>query len=205
VKVSLWIDVRCPWTWMAAQWLVEDVAPHRDIDIAWEPMSLYLRKDPPESSPNYEKLWFTHRLLRVIQALKSAESEQAAGKAYFAFATLVWQGRDWDFAPADVLAAIGLEPSYATAFDEPSWDAAIQNSMSRAYAMIGDEAGNTPVLGITKSTGEPTAMYGPVLLHRPAPEGSLPLWDACVEMVTNPAFLELNSSQPDLPQFDTNR
>jgi hypothetical protein len=104
------------------------------------------------------------------------------------------------------LASIGLDPVYARAFDEASWDAAIEERMTEAFALIGDEAGNAPVVGLKAPGAREAAMYGPILLRPPEKTRSLPLWDACVEMVTNPAFAGLllrqveilSTNQPDL-------
>ena len=201
MKVDLWIDVRCPWTWMMSRWIAEDIVPARDIEISWNPMSLFLVHDPPPDTPPYEKLWFTHRLLRVIEAVREGEGEESAGRVYFECARRVWHDRDWNFDPAEPLAVAGVSTAYATAFSEESWDEPIRASMARGYALIGEGAGNTPILGVTRPDGKAMALYGPELVRRPDPDRSLDLWDALVELVTNDAFAVVGRETPELPDF----
>lgn len=201
MQVEVWVDPRCPWSWTTSRWLVEGVSPERDITIEWNAMSLFLVKGVDETSPVFEKLWFTHRLLRVMQAIKEAEGSASAGAAYFEFATRIWHDRDWSFDPSDALRAAGVDPDFASAFSEDSWDAAIQKSMDRAYDLIGYGIGNTPIVGVAADDQELRALYGPVLVGQPDQNRSPALWDAVVELTTNEAFAGLNRAMPDLPDF----
>jgi hypothetical protein len=203
MQVDFWVDPRCPWTWTTARWLAEDVAPNRDLTISWNTMSLFLAKGVDESSPVFEKLWFCHRLLRVMEAVKQAGGSDDAGSGaiYFEFATRIWYDRDWDFDPADALTAVGLSSEFATAFSEDSWDTAIRESMATAYGLIGDGVGNTPIIGITNNGAKTKALYGPILTRRPDQDQSLALWDSIVELTTNDVFVGLNRQLPELPDF----
>jgi hypothetical protein len=51
-RVSIYVDPACPWTWITSQWLRE-VAPHRNLDLRWRSLSLWLRDghQPPDGMP----------------------------------------------------------------------------------------------------------------------------------------------------------
>ena len=202
MKVDIWVDARCPWTFTASRWLVEDVLPAREVTLTWNTMSIYFAKGVDESSPAYEKLWFSHRLSRVVQAIKDGPESDKAGVAYLEFATRIWRFRQWGFEPSEALLAAGLDPAYAGAFSEEAWDMPIRESMQVAYDLIGgDDVGNTPIFGVTDEDGVPMALYGPVLTKRPDAGRSLALWDAIVDTTTNQAFAGLNRKTPELPDF----
>jgi hypothetical protein len=41
-RVSVYADPACPWTWVTSQW-PREVAPHRNLDLRWRSLSLWLR------------------------------------------------------------------------------------------------------------------------------------------------------------------
>ena len=59
--VEFWIDPACPFCWATARWAVDEVAPERDLDIQWRPISLLFKNEPPEGSPYHEAALFTHK------------------------------------------------------------------------------------------------------------------------------------------------
>ena len=50
VRVSIYIDPGCPWTWITAAWLRE-VAPQRGLMLRWRSPSL-LQRDGAELPPS---------------------------------------------------------------------------------------------------------------------------------------------------------
>ena len=76
---------------MTARWAVDEVSPQRDLDITWEPISLLYKNDPDEGSDFYPVNVFTHKLLRVMEAVRKAEGDEAVERAYWHFATLIHQ------------------------------------------------------------------------------------------------------------------
>ncbi|MCB0917871.1 MAG: hypothetical protein KDC39_04810 [Actinobacteria bacterium] len=201
MRVALWTDVRCPWTWVTARWLVGDVMTQRDVELDWRPMSLLLAKGIDPDHAQYDKFLFTHRLLRVLLAVKDREGNDGFTRAYLEFGTRVWTDRDWNFDIAAALLAAGLNPEDAAAADDDRWDAAIELSMAEAYELIGEGIGNTPILAVLD--GQQTrALYGPVLSRLPAADQSLRIWDATVTLIEcNDTFAELNRATPDLPEL----
>jgi hypothetical protein len=51
---------------VTARWVVDAVAPERDLDITWKPISLYVKNEPPADSDYHDPMFITHRLLRVF-------------------------------------------------------------------------------------------------------------------------------------------
>ena len=51
MNISFWVDPACPWCWMTARWTVDVVAPQRDLEISWEPMSLLWKNQPAADDP----------------------------------------------------------------------------------------------------------------------------------------------------------
>jgi len=50
VRVSVYIDPSCPWTWIIAAWLRE-VAPQRGLMLRWRSLSL-VQRDGTELPPS---------------------------------------------------------------------------------------------------------------------------------------------------------
>jgi predicted DsbA family dithiol-disulfide isomerase len=42
MQLDFWIDPACPWCWLTSRW-VGDIAPHRDIQVNWRPISLKVK------------------------------------------------------------------------------------------------------------------------------------------------------------------
>ncbi len=55
-EVEFWVDPACPWCWVTARWIVDEVAPQRDLAITWQPISLLFKNDPAADSPYYGKV-----------------------------------------------------------------------------------------------------------------------------------------------------
>jgi predicted DsbA family dithiol-disulfide isomerase len=45
VRVDLFVDPACMWSWLTSRWLAE-VAPKRNLEVRWRPYSLLLRDGP---------------------------------------------------------------------------------------------------------------------------------------------------------------
>ena len=73
MQVEFWFDPGCPFTWLTSRWLVH-VAPQRDLDVDWQPLSLLMKNDTPESAPWYPKHARGRDLLRVVEAARLAGS-----------------------------------------------------------------------------------------------------------------------------------
>jgi hypothetical protein len=83
VRVSVYIDPSCPWTWITAGWLRE-VAPQRRLMLRWRSLSLVQRDGTglPPAMPEHSRALASaasiqsHRLLRVFEALRALPGGQ---------------------------------------------------------------------------------------------------------------------------------
>lgn len=195
--VNYWLDPLCPWCWMTSRWIVE-VAPQRDLDIQWRPISLKLKNDPPPESPNYGAVTASLKLLRVMEAVRTTEGNGPIGDLYTEFGTRIHGRQDLFFDPADALTAAGLDPVFAQAADDESWDDAIAADMAVGLALTGDDVG-TPLIGFKDTEGNDTAIFGPVISRFLEPEEGLRLWDAVFAMGSIPGFWELKRTRTEDP------
>jgi Mycothiol-dependent nitroreductase Rv2466c len=198
MHVSFWVDPACPFCWTTARWLVDEVTPHRDIDITWKPISLFFLNDPPEGSPFHAASRFSLGLLRIMESVRRDEGEAAVGRLYWEFGSRLHHDRELSFDPAKALTEVGLDESHAAAFDDDSWDAVIHASMDEALALVGDDVG-TPIIAIEQADGSMQGYFGPVISRVPSTEHSLAMWDALVAMMSVDSFFELKRTRTSPP------
>lgn len=196
MDVEFWIDPACPWCWVTARWVVDEVRPHRDIQVTWQPISLYVKNEPDPGSEYHDPVWFTHRLLRVLESVRAAGGD--VERLYLEYGRRIHHEGDRDFAPADALAAVGLDPVHAEAFDDESWDAEIRRRMDAGLALSGEDVG-TPLIAMDDRDGNRAAYFGPVISRVPDTEASLDLWDALQTMMSVPGFWELKRTRTEGP------
>jgi len=199
VHVTFWFDPSCPFCWMTSRWLVA-VAPERELEVDWQPISLLLKNETPADSPYFAASARGHALLRVVQAVRAAGGEERIGDLYTAFGRRFHNERDRDFDVAAVLDELGLDPTLAAAVDDESFDDGIRAAMAEGLELIGADVG-TPLIAV--GTGEErVGLFGPVITRFPEPEAGLRLWDGFVAMAETDGFYELKRSRtggPDLP------
>jgi protein-disulfide isomerase-like protein with CxxC motif len=72
VRVDLFVDPACMWSWLTSRWLVQ-VAPERGLEVRWRPYSLLLRAGPGGLEDWKAAVWGASlRAVRVLQALVAA-------------------------------------------------------------------------------------------------------------------------------------
>ena len=154
MNIEFWFDPACPFCWMTSRW-VEEVAPSRDLEVDWRPISLLVKNDPPADSDFYPRLTRTHALLRVVEAAREAGQADRIGALYGRMGRLIHHEDQLDFDVADVLDEVGLDRSLAGALDDESFDEAIRSSMDDALALVGEDVG-TPA---TRRPGSGTGSW----------------------------------------------
>ena len=79
MRVDLFVDPACMWSWLTSRWLVE-VAPKRGLQVRWRPYSLLLR-DGPEGLEDWKAVvWGASlRAVRVMQALEAGDPDGVRG------------------------------------------------------------------------------------------------------------------------------
>ncbi len=193
---------------MTARWAVDVVAPVRDLTIDWEPISLLFKNQPPEDSPYYPVNNFTHRLLRVMVAVKEAEGNEAARRLYWQYGAVLHHDRVAGTVdllevagggPERFLEAAGLSTDYAGAFHDESLDEVIRSRMQVGLDLVGDDVG-TPIIAFETPSG-PKGVFGPVMSRMPEGDEGVELWDAMVTFATNDGFWELKRTRTEDPQF----
>jgi len=198
-SVDLFIDPFCPWAWNASRWLLE-VAPRRGLEVRWRSFNILIRDGGITLSPQLpaerrELVVAARRvvghILQVFEAVRAGHGEQAVGRLYGEFGTLLRSpGRPPGLRPtvlSEALAAAGLDPELASAGDDPAWEAAVKASTEEAMALVGPNA-EIPVLVLAGS--RPVGMSGPMLSWVPAGDAAVRLWDAIRTLVEEPAFGE---------------
>ena len=201
---------------MTARWVVDEVMPHRDLSIVWQPISLLEKNQPDPDSDYYEPTKQTHDYLRVMEALRQATEAETGRRTvatlsdgvindpifrfYWQLGSRIHHDGELHFDVADALSDAGLDPALAAAADDPSWDAEIKQRMGVGLALAGDDVG-TPLIALDNDEGERVALFGPVITRVPAADTALRLWDGFVAMATVPGFWEAKRTRTERPDF----
>jgi hypothetical protein len=200
MRVDLFVDPACMWSWLTSRWLVE-VAPKRDLQLRWRPYSLLLR-DGPEGLQDWKAaVWGASlRAVRVMQALDAGDPDRVRG-FYEAVVTQGMAAYNAGRPPFQelegALEAAGLGSTYAGAADQAAWDEPIRQSMAEASAVVGEGVG-TPALVL--HLDPPVGLLGPLVSPPPTGAEAVRLWDAVVAFATVPGVLELSRPRPRRPK-----
>jgi len=210
VRVSIYIDPSCPWTWITAAWLRE-VAPQRGLMLRWRSLSLMQRDGtelPPTVPEEIRALASaariqSHRLLRVFEALRAQSREDDIGGLYQRFGERLFgaparSGPPGPPAPelvAELVAAGGLPEEFIAAADDEFWDAALSDSLDAARKACGPHP-LTPAIVLDESL---TGLCGPVFSPAPTGEAALRAWDSVRVLLAEPGFFELSRARTGPP------
>lgn len=185
---------------MTARWVVEAVAPERDLNITWQPISLLVKNQPSEDGDWYPRYRFTHNLLRVMESVRCEHGDDAVFPLYWELGKRIHHDGDRAFEPEAALDAVGFDASHGVAFHDPKWDAEIESRMAIGLDLAGTDIG-TPIMAFDDMSGEKVAIFGPVITRVPSREESLRVWDAVVTLTTTPGFWELKRTRTERPEF----
>jgi 2-hydroxychromene-2-carboxylate isomerase len=199
MQLEFWIDPICPWCWVTSRW-VTDIAPHRDVEVNWRPISLLLKNGIGPESPWYEPAAATHGLLRVMESVRAAEGHAPLGGLYTVFGEHIHHRGERTVDAAALLAEAGLDTAHAAAATDESWDAVIRASMDDGLSLTGNDVG-TPILGFVTPAGKRVGFFGPVITRRPPLDDALRLWDGLTMMAGVDGFWELKRTRTEDPDF----
>ena len=174
----------------------------REISVRWRSFSLEER-DGPELAADIPEFMrplvravqpLSRRTLRVFEATRVAEGEEAIGRLYSAFGYRLFRA---DAPPAipsplllrDAIEASGLPASLEVEASATRWDDVITESMKEVYAAVGQDV-MTPTL-LVAGDDFSRSVLGPVLTELPDLADSLRIWDAFVALAAQPAFSEI--------------
>lgn len=198
MDVRFYFDPLCPWCWVTSRWLEQEVRPRRELDVDFRSISLKVRNaDKDQPAEWKERQHASHRLLRVVEAVRAAGHAAKVGDLYTELGRRIHHDKDLHFDPADALAAVGLDEDLAKAADDPAWDAAVEASTAEAEAAAGDDVG-TPIIAI-EVYGEWRGYFGPVIPELVRGEDAVRLWDALVVLMRTPGMYELKRTRTQRP------
>jgi hypothetical protein len=197
MRVQFWFDPACPFCWLTSRWLVR-VAPFRDLDIEWLPISLLLKNGTLEGEPFYAEVTASHGMLRVVEAVRAAGHEDRIGDLYTELGRVLHvEERTVDLKAT--LSGLGLDPKLAAAANDPRYDAAIRVAMEDGLELVGDAVG-TPIIAVEGPGPDGrVGLFGPVITTLPDVEASLRLWDGFLAMVSTEGFYELKRTRAEAP------
>lgn len=194
-------DPSCPWTWITSRWLHE-VAPHRALRLRWRALSLTLRDGDQIAAgapPEIRRFALasgaqSHRLLRVFEALRADSREDDIDRLYTLWGQRVFAPTGPPASPephliGELLDSAGLPPRWAECADDPSWDAAITDTMSAAATATG---GSVISPTITLDAQPSMAFTGPIFAPAPSGPAAIRAWDAVSALLAESGFFELS-------------
>ncbi|MEZ5279894.1 MAG: hypothetical protein R2770_05430 [Acidimicrobiales bacterium] len=144
---------------MTARWVVDAVAPERNLDVEWKSISLYFKNEiDDETSPVYA----THRLLRVFESVKASLGNEAAQAFYWECGRQIHHdGRRDEITPEGILEAAGIDVSHAAAADDAqTWDPVIRQAMQEGLDLAGTDIG-TPIIAFENALGRQGRLLRP--------------------------------------------
>lgn len=183
---------------MTARWVVDQVAPQRELQINWQPISLLFKNDPDPESPYYAGALLGHRALRIMEAIRAEHGDAKVFDWYWQCGTLIHHDADRDIDFGAALERVGLDPALAAAADDTRWDDAIRTGMDAGLALVGNDVG-TPIIAFTAADGIKRGIFGPVITRVPDGEQSLKVWDAMEAFTTMDGFWELKRTRTESP------
>lgn len=215
--IEFFWDPVCPFAWITSRWVTE-VATQTGLTVDWRFISLRLlnkEKDyATEFPPEYEQGHTAGlRFLRVAAAVRAELGKAPMGALVDAFGESWWNltpaeavesgARDrlsTDAHARDVLEAAGLDPDFATALDDTSWDEHLDAETELALSRTGRDVG-TPIITFNRTDGHALSFFGPVISRVPSPEQAVPLWEAVTTLAEFPGFAEMKRSMREVPQL----
>ena len=186
---------------MTARWVVEEVVPHRGLNIVWQPISLMFKNEVSDDSNSYGPVYRTHQMLRVMEAIRVELGEAAVQQWYYLAGTIVHHDRNRDTAEfAEMLEQLGFDTALAAAAEDEKWDTEIRTRMDVGLELAGHDIG-TPIIALENSQGERQGYFGPVITRVPPTDAALKMWDALTMMMEVPGFWELKRTRTERPEF----
>ena len=159
------------------------------------------KNDIEPDAENYAAVFATHRMLRVMEAVRSEYGDAAVQRWYLLAGTVVHHDGDRDTADLGaMLERLDFDPKLAEAADDDSWDDEIRRRMDVGLELAGDDIG-TPIIAFDNADGERQAYFGPVITRVPPGDLSLKLWDALTAMMDVPGFWELKRTRTESPEL----
>lgn len=204
MQVRFYFDPLCPWCWITSHWL-DEVVPHRDIEVDWRPISLKVRNEDKDLDPEYAEkavpaMDRSFKLLRVVEALRADGQQDRIRPVYLEFGRHFHHAQEGaddglGFDVAAALEAAGVDPSWAEAYDDAAHDQAVRASTAEAEAAAGDDVG-TPIVAY-EVDGQWKGYFGPVIPSVVRGEAAVKLWDGLALLIETDGFFELKRTRSE--------
>jgi 2-hydroxychromene-2-carboxylate isomerase len=196
--VEFWFDPSCPWAWMTSRW-VDEVAPHRDLEVTWKIMSLAVLNEDKDVSDDYRSFFpRALRYTRLVTAVQELHGQEFVKPLYDALGVRIHPGKskDPDTVIAEALAEVGLPADLIQYSLTDEFDQQMRASHFDGIDRVGQDVG-TPVIAV-----DGVAFFGPVISPAPKGDQAVRLWDGTVALASYPGFFEIKRTRTVDPIFD---
>jgi hypothetical protein len=191
---------------------VVEVQQRRSYVVEWRFISLKVLNEQQTAdwyTPAYRRGHMAGlECLRVADAVRLAEGNDAVGRLYAALGTMIHndqrgqQLRDDSVTfLVEALTSAGLDTGYASAALDEAHDAHIRAETALALERTGKDVG-TPIITYHPGQADENSLFGPVIASIPRGDDAVKLWDAIELIATTSGMAELKRSLRSKPVFD---
>ena len=193
-KVTLYFDPFCPWTFIASRWL-RKVALETGIPLEFKPFSMAIKNRSKVVTEQFRsETELSLAALRVVAKIRGVyddfEANSLVSEFYLRFGEQFHIAGTRDGTDLGlILEEFSFKEEIILARDDVALDDVIEESMTEAIALVGDDVG-VPIIAIT-SNGTQQGFFGPILCRVPEDSEVLELWAHLVGLSQLGCFFEL--------------